>query len=626
MPEGTIPWSQATLADVEVFDFSLLPAAEIEASAYVVGGLYRQALASIEDGKGDEARVRVLNLLASALQMHDRVNLPKSPYGPMMQMGDGRTAIPDDWKGDGVAVLECLGERATNPVVRARLLDVAWLLQRNRIEAGHQAAAAYLATAKDLCEGALIDSTDASVPGIKTMTLQNALRRSLQICAQLRPGEPELNAVTNFVLESADRFEASGEHEALLAMLTLAHDFELGDQTACAARIEQVAAAETEGGPHAKSNTLVLAAAAWRRIKDTEAQERCLMQASEVMAAHANSIENAFQASHWLQQAIDLLRGLRSTAAKARKRDLRIDLIRMQAASEDEMGVFEHPIDLTKIIEDTTARLQGVILLDGLFVLASISRSRDPAELAAEARRSIAEHPLSAMFGVQQHDADGYVRFRAPGAVPGQESPEALEHHIAQSESMARSVIVEGQIKVVLRNLAAHFPISESDLLPLCRESPFVPTDLTRTYARGLAAFCHGDMTAALAILTPLLEASLVYVLKGHDVDVVRHDEETGTQEDMSITQLFKNQRKELDGIFGEAITADIDRVFLARSGPGLRHDVAHGTMSDQTPYTTDAVYACWMMFHLCLLPLFSCYKDLRGGPPGHTPETAVED
>ncbi len=80
----------------------------------------------------------------------------------------------------------------------------------------------------------------------------------------------------------------------------------------------------------------------------------------------------------------------------------------------------------------------------------------------------------------------------------------------------------------------------------------------------------------------------------------------------MTITQLFKNLRKELDEIFGEAITADIDRVFLARSGPSLRHAVAHGTMSDQSSYMPNI--ACWLVLRLCLLPLFTRYKELRTG------------
>lgn len=620
--EATAPWALASLDDADAFDFSLPQAAATEASPFTLGSLYQAELSSLSEVQRG-SRSRVLAMLAAALHMHDRLNLPKDPYGPMLEMGDRRTAIPTDWEGEGISALERLGERATNPVVQARLCDVAWFLQRSRLQSGRRAAAAYLATARGLCDGTITDSMDGQVPGVWVLTLQKALRRGFQICMQLRPADPELGKLEGFIFDAADRFEAEDNPRALLAMLTLAYDFELRDAAAYAARIEQAATQQGDGGPHIVTDALILAAKAWRRAKDTDGHDRCLMQASEVMVAHAKSVDQAFSAAHFFQEAIRLLRGLRSPIAKDRKRDLRIELIRMQASAEDDMGVFEHPIDLTELIEGTIEHLKGLTLLDGLFLLAAINRSRSPADLVTEARRSMAENPLSAMIGVQQHDADGYVRFRAPGASPGEEAPEVLEHQIAKQEEIHRQIVVEGQIKVVVRNLANRFPISEEDILPLCRESPFVPADLSRTYARGLTAFFHGDMTTAISILTPLLEASLVYVLKGHDIDVVRHDEEEGTQEDMTITQLFKSLRNELDDIFGEAITADIDRVFLARSGPGLRHAVAHGTMSDQTPYMSDAIYACWLMLRLCLLPLFNRYKELRTGADDQKPATA---
>ena len=63
--------------------------------------------------------------------------------------------------------------------------------------------------------------------------------------------------------------------------------------------------------------------------------------------------------------------------------------------------------------------------------------------------------------------------------------------------------------------------------------------------------------------------------------------------------------RKELDAAFTKAITTDIENVFLIRPGPHIRHDVAHGLLHDGAPYSPDALYACWLIFRLCLLPLF---------------------
>ena len=611
MPDTTATWALATLEDVEAFSFLEFPDAELEASPHALGSIYEKELAS-EKVPSDTATGRVLSMLASALKMHSQLDLPKSPYGPMMQWEGRRTAIPTDWAGDAVAALARLGERATNPVVRARLLDVAWFVQRNRVDAGHAAAAAYLSAAQKVSEGTLADADDEQLPGAKMLTVRNALRRGLQICAQLRPPEPEADDLSAFVLETAAHLETQNDFHGLFSLLELAHDFGIGDPSDCAKRIEQVAEAFTEDNPHFKSDALVLAARAWRVAKDTEGYERCLMQASQELAKHGRSIDHAFSGSHWLQQALDLLRGLRSPVAKERKRDLRIELIRMQAAAEDEMGFFEHPFDITELVKDTTARLENITLVDGLFVLASISRSRQPDELVREARRTVNKFPLSSLFGVQQFDADSYVRYRAPGTGFGNENAEALEYQIAKAESLTRSLIVESQINIIRENLARHYAVSQDDLAFFCWESPFVPTDLSRTFTRGLTAFLHGDMRSAVAILVPLMEASLVYVLKGHEVDVVNHDDQTGTQEDMTITQLFTKRRTELDKIFGEAITGDIDRVFLARSGPGLRHAVAHGTLHDQTAFGADAVYACWLMFRLCLAPFFEQYEQSK--------------
>jgi hypothetical protein len=168
--------------------------------------------------------------------------------------------------------------------------------------------------------------------------------------------------------------------------------------------------------------------------------------------------------------------------------------------------------------------------------------------------------------------------------------------------------------------------MGEGDLFTLLRQSAFVPPDLVRSYARGLASFLHNDMISALAILAPMLEASVLHVLKSAGVDVVFHNENDQTQEDVSIQRVFDRLRAELDGIFGEDITDDIERVFLARSGPALRHAVAHGDFHDRTAYSADARYGCWLLFRLCLLPLFESYEARRRQSTGGLTRTGLPD
>jgi hypothetical protein len=124
--------------------------------------------------------------------------------------------------------------------------------------------------------------------------------------------------------------------------------------------------------------------------------------------------------------------------------------------------------------------------------------------------------------------------------------------------------------------------------------------------------FFQGDFTSATYILTPLLENSLRYVLKSYGHDVSVFDDASQTQQDLTISKLFEQMRYELDAIFTKPITTDIANVFLNRPGPHLRHDIAHGLAHDGTPYGADAVYGCWLIFRLSLLPLFPHRDQLR--------------
>jgi hypothetical protein len=83
------------------------------------------------------------------------------------------------------------------------------------------------------------------------------------------------------------------------------------------------------------------------------------------------------------------------------------------------------------------------------------------------------------------------------------------------------------------------------------------------------------------------------------------------TQQDRTISVLFEQMRQELDSIFGLAITTDIENVFLRKPGPYLRHSLAHGLLPDGAPYGADAIYGCWLLFHLCMVPLFPIRTQL---------------
>ena len=74
---------------------------------------------------------------------------------------------------------------------------------------------------------------------------------------------------------------------------------------------------------------------------------------------------------------------------------------------------------------------------------------------------------------------------------------------------------------------------------------------------------------------------------------------------------MLEKLRPELIVIFGDRMVTDIDNVFNFRGGPNLRNRVAHGLVGQWEPYSEDAIYACWLIFQLCCIPLHDQWEEL---------------
>ncbi|HCL63815.1 MAG TPA: hypothetical protein DIC56_03015 [Rhizobium sp.] len=179
----------------------------------------------------------------------------------------------------------------------------------------------------------------------------------------------------------------------------------------------------------------------------------------------------------------------------------------------------------------------------------------------------------------------------------------ASAHH--QGGSMPDQIFAVGDIQTARRLINERYFVTDEAFTALLRYSGFVPEALVRTYNRGFRRFFQGDPVSGLYILTPLLEASIRHVLKGGGHDVSTFDNATKTQQDLTISAMFDQMRAEIVEVFGSAIVTDIESVFLSQPGPTIRHEVAHGLMSDGAPFGADSAYACWLIFRLCLIPLF---------------------
>jgi hypothetical protein len=514
-----------------------------------------------------------------------------------------RPPLRADFRGSPVEVLAQIASRAKHPVLRARLADVSWLLERKRAALGGLAAETYVEIVKQVDAGTLKFRFETDEGALK-YDARDLLRRALLIGRAIGMDKPGPTAARDTV--AALRARAV---ENRLAIPTgwfggLDLDFAISDPAIIGKEVETlIPLLPGDTDPHSILELWRLVARAYHYAKSEDDKQRARAAAAEQLVSMAEHQPSAMLGSHFLGQAIAELHGL--PGKRDRRRELNHRLIDIQANISDEMSSFSVPIDLNDSFEQTQQQMLRLSLRDKLFAFAALTRSPDPERLVAQARESIAKYPLASLFGASHHDREGKVVHRSEGANFGDgDDNSAVARQIAQDEGIRRLTTVGGAIEPARQMIGSEHYISDDLFVFLLQYSAFVPQDLVGTFSRGFVRFFQGDFVSGLYILTPLLENSLRHVLKAHGHEVSKFDDAKQTQEDRTISQLFEQMREELDSIFRRPLTTDIENVFLKKPGPYLRHGLSHGLLHDGDPFAPDAIYACWLIFHLCLLPL----------------------
>jgi hypothetical protein len=606
-------WTQATPEDVRAIDLNG-PVADLRcADSHDYSTAYSRAAEQIEKREGDAAasESRVFLMLGAVTGMHLRASDAKRPFGAQLTFSDGRrSAIPEDFRGAPLAALSDAAVLVQSPVIRARVSDVCWLLDRTQSHLGRAAITAYVDVVNGLEAGELHSLLKKEVNGAHCPEAQDAMGRALAIGRAIGWETHEALLARERLTRLRESAVAAKDCVPVLWFCELDLRLGVSEPGQIGAALETLSAAEEDA--HHRLELCRLAARAYHNAEDEPSAHRCLIAASDCLVAQADAAlkkqNSAMLAAHWLSMAIAQLHGV--PGVRERSTALRHKLVDAQASIRDEMSAFSHPIDLREVIERVEKAIGSLALKDLLFFFASMDRSPDPAKLTEDARNAIQKHPLAAMFGSSHHDDEGKVVYRSGEGEDARDS--TTKAQIMQAENIRRQLLVRGKIDVVRRNLSSRFYLSDDIFRALIQDSPFVPPDSVDTYSRGFSRFFEGDFTSAIYVLTPMLENSLRYVLRMHGHDVSKFDINDQTQQDRTISALFEQMRPELDAVFGEAITTDIDNVFLSQPGPTVRHVVAHGLLPDGAAFGHDCIYACWLLFRLCCIPLFEHRESIQ--------------
>ncbi|WP_424940627.1 DUF7380 domain-containing protein [Aliiroseovarius sp. S253] len=555
---------------------------------------------------GDHDHRHIYMMLGSLMQMYQKSGEPGQPYGAMMRMENRRTAEPADFVGSPVEAMVACSEATKNSVVLARICDVAWLLERKRHEIGMRALRAYIDVAKELESGKLVEDHGNGLVGLSGF---DTLRRALFVSRGIGRPETEHEVIIELVKNCRIRSAAQPGQNFFRRFSELDLDWGASDPFAVGDLIVDVLKGDRTGiEGNIDAELWILASRAYRMAKNDEKKLECQANAAESYVRAADQFDGkpggAMLASHWLSMAISQYHG--HPGSRERRKALRHRLVDVQEGIREELQTISTPMDFREIAEETKKRLDGMPLLDLLLLFADLDRSPDPEQLVEKAQKSAEEAPLSSLISASYMDRDGKTVAKAPGVDPvGESDIVALLPTIHRSESIRRQILARSTIEVARSSIMQQHFVSLDHVADLLAHSPAVPPDLHTTISTGFLRFFEADHISALHILTPMLEGILRHILKSAGHDVSTFDNATGTQENRTISSLFDAMREELDQVFGRALTDDIERVFLSKYGPSIRHSVAHSLHHDGVPCSADAIYANWLIWRICCIPLF---------------------
>lgn len=593
--------------DFQSFDLNAVVGTERAATYHRLHTLYAGEIGA-EDGS---PRSRAAFTVASLLSMFMRDEDPNNPFGPMFVFNTGRSADISDFR-NHQDVVRFLADTAKNPLIKARCADLYWLFRRSEGKYAQMAISSYL-EAVDRVGNSAVDLDFAADQGRLHPDVKKYVGRALQVANGIRKQKPDISALhamcTSLFEEALDRREA----HAVLAYGKLCLRYDVINPGDLARAIEKfVSGKDDTRNFHLRVEAWRLAASCHHDAHNEIERHRCQAEAAEELARHAlEGVSSAMVSASFLMDAVRQLQGI--PGKRERRAQLKEKLLQVQSSVGEEMSTFSHEVDLREIIEDTNAKFSDHSQFDQLMAFAVLDISPDPDELKAKAKEMISDHPLSSLFPAVILDRDGKVIEKAEGGMSvGDISDSATSHKIEQTDHLRRHLVVSGRIEPARRVIAASHIVEGEKLTHLFKQAFFVPPDLVYTFSQGVARFFQGDFTSALYILVPLLEASVKHVLKQSGVDVSNFDDATLTQEDKNIGSLFTSMRGDIERTFTSSIAANIERVFLSKFGPHIRHSVAHGLLSDGHPFGPDAIYACYLIIHLSLMPLYNDRREIK--------------
>jgi hypothetical protein len=529
----------------------------------------------------------ILTAAAKACSFFFRPENTQDPFGPKFQCSEGRTPIPKDLNEDELVQLQALAEYLPLIELKPRILDVLWLRKRDS-EVARRAIEEYMQLA-------------AKAITVKDWSLSvKCLERGTRLASLFRKKHPEIigSVVSDLETWSSNTEDSEWRYVAARSIRALCQ-FGESDPSELFAKAKAIAeAAQCEDDFSWAEEGWLQAMRCARNAKNPSLVTEAQTALAELYLQRGQSgSESSMSAAHWLEKAFTAYKAVAGT--RVIRETIYQQMRSRQQSALEEMATFEESIDISDLISKATETVGGLTAMNALLSLAfRIARLPNYEEVEKQALELAQKYPLSSMFAVSYLDEEGKIAAKTPGGLDSDQQthdPEVYKH-----VSFYHQTVVYGSILPAISVIEAEHYLTESDLLTLTFNNPFVQPGQERLYAKLLIAGLHRDFIVAIAIGIPALESSLRYVLHSHGARVTTLNA-SGIQEAIRLPAILSHSKAE--EVFGANLIRDLKGLLLERTYGNLRNRLSHGLFTDGTFHQPSAIYLWWLILRLCLMP-----------------------
>jgi len=575
---------------------------------------------AIEDKKIKEGKA--LWLLADACSMMLKPSSLNEPFKPYMVMDGKRSALPEDFKTDEIAIFSEMAEEINDPHLCARIADISWLLLKP----------------KDPKHALLAIDNYRQLPISTDSWVRDGREcwdRSIQLCFMLRAGAGE--RLKEIEIELLDAVESSTNEDGYLALwvsdLLSKHNLGRHKQGDVADKLKQLAIEfDDSGDVHRARDYYDSAAEIYRKSGSEDKYAEMVVKVAEgwvkeAIARQSSGSPSNMVAASFYENAIQTYRSIPKTQRDNYNIDDRITNLRTELGtagekSLEEMGQITSPgIDISELIENARNSVKGKIAIDALAALSNVYRGAKVKTIREFSEKMLREHPLQSLFSATHMSHDGRVIAKRPGAdLSGNGDDEAtVWPEMVKHYTMELGIVVQGDIWPALELMRQEHRLRESDFYSVTRQSPIVPLGREQIIAKALFAGYDNDFVTAFYILIPQLEHLVRFHLKQHGAKTTNLDKD-GIENENGLSTLI--ELPEIKNIFGEDIAFEIRALFCDSFGPNLRNELAHGLVGYEEAQSTYSIYAWWLVLRIIFNTFWNAkHAEQVNSEPADEPE-----